>query len=103
MFEIITVALLWSGLPKPALFFNSLAMGLTFSSIYALVFSVSSEFHEPLTEKQASSIAIWGVIGEGALSPICAKLMQFIHPDMYFFFILGMGVIMELARRYLMA
>lgn len=42
VFEILTVALLWSGFPKSALYFNSLVMGVTLSSIYALVFSVSS-------------------------------------------------------------
>lgn len=102
VFEVLSVIILWSGMAKSALFFNSLAIGVSLSSIYALIFSVSSEFDQPLTERQASSIAIWGVVGEGALSPICAKLMQFISPDMYFFFIMAMGVIMELARRHLM-
>jgi hypothetical protein len=55
-----------------------------------------------LTEKQASSIASWGVIGDGALSPVCAKLMQFISPHMFFYFILILYAMMWVARSSIM-
>jgi hypothetical protein len=72
------------------------------SSIYALIYSISSEFDQPLTEKQASSIALWGVIGEGVLSPLCAKLMEFIDVNMYFYFIILLYVTMWYVRCYIM-
>ena len=93
-----SLIIIWTDFVKLSLIFNSLAMGVSLSSIYALVFPISSEFDQTLTEKQASSIAIWGVVGEGILSPICAMLMSFISPDMYFVFILIMGVLMERAK-----
>lgn len=100
--EVISVAIVKLGFVKEALIFNSISMGVFMSAVYALVFSISSEFDQPLTEKQASKIALWGVIGEGAFSPLCAKLMESLTLNMYFYMIFVLYGLMWYVRREVM-
>lgn len=100
--EVLSVAITKLGFAREALIFNSISMGVFMSAIYALIFSISSEFDQPLTEKQASKIALWGVIGEGAVSPICAKLMESLTLNMYFYMIFVLYTLMWFAKREVM-
>ena len=79
-------------------YLSAVMFGLSMANMYPLTFSIPSEFGWRLNEHQANNIISGGVIGEGVLTMITGKLMDWLFIDMLFVFIIGVAVVMWLCR-----
>lgn len=67
------------------------------SPLNTLIFSVSKVYNMRLSAKQACNIEMAGVFGEIVLVMICGELMERVHIDMYYYFVMFMTVLLWLA------
>ena len=77
-----------------AVYWNAVLIGLAYSSVYALIFTLSIEFRQIITRSQAAKIMMFGSLGEGVLCTIYGYFMKFFHPIGLFYSLAITGIIM---------
>ena len=80
--------------------FSSFLFGLSMSLIFPLVFTYPIESGLNIEETQTANIIVAAVLGEGILTMFVGKLMETFGPNMLFWSIIVVAVVMWLLRYY---
>ena len=70
------------------------------SLIYPLIFTYTIEGGLNIEETQTANIVVAGVLGEGILTMFAGHLMEIVGPNMLFWFIIVVAVVMWFSRYY---
>ena len=70
------------------------------SLIYPLIFTYTIEGGLNIEETQTANIVVAGVLGEGILTMFAGHLMEIFGPNMLFWFIIVVAVVMWFSRYY---
>ena len=95
---IVSLLLVKSGMVWLACTFSAVAFGVSMSSIFILIISLTNQFGLTLEEHQTSNIITCSVLGEGVLTMIVGLLMQN-KLQAFFYSLLVIPIILEILRR----
>ena len=73
---IVSLLLVKAGLVWLACYLSAVAFGVSMSSVYILIISLTNQFGLTLGEHQTSNIITCSVLGEGVLTMVVALLMK---------------------------
>ena len=95
---IVSLLLVKSGMLWLGCTFSAVAFGVSMSSIFILIISLTNQFGLTLEEHQTSNIITCSVLGEGVLTMIVGLLMQN-KLQAFFYSLLVIPIILEILRR----
>lgn len=79
-----------------AAYWSSITIGIAYSSMYPLAYTLPVEFDQKISDSQASTIMLISMLGEGILTTLIGYLMKLFGPQTLFIFLLGSGLILYL-------
>ena len=82
------------GLPLFAVYWNSILQGIAYSSMYPLIYTLSIEFNQSITQSQTAKILMFGSLGEGVICTSIGYLMKIIDPIAFFYSLIFAGILM---------
>ena len=99
---IVSIIMTMLGYPLLAVYFNTVLIGIAYSSIYALMYTLSIEYKQTITQAQTATIMMFGSLGEGVLCTIYGFFMNIFHPFSLFCSLAITGIAMLLLTNLLM-
>jgi fucose permease len=97
---VITMLIIYSNHAKFACYLSGAMFGFSMSSLYPLTMTLPLEKGLNLEDNQTANILMSGVLAEGVLTMFVGWLMKWIHPNMLFYSLSAMGVMMWFIRLY---
>ena len=97
---IIALLMVYSGFPLMACYIGSILYGASSSSMYPLIMSFAVEEGLNIEEHQTANILIAGVLSEGVLTTLVGVLIDWIHPNMFFYCLVAFSGMMWLVYQY---
>ena len=94
----VSIGLIAVGQAPLACYFSAVGFGVSMANLYPLVLSVCNEWGWRLNKHQANNIIAGGVVGEGVLTMLAGKMMEWFFLDMLFYCVLLMAALMWLCR-----
>jgi hypothetical protein len=98
---VISLLFVWLGLVGFAVYWNSLLIGLCFSSMYAFLYTLPLDFGQEIDPKQTAFLIMIGAIGEGSVSTLIGMVMKYISVHGLFVSLLVFGVLKLIVVRML--
>ena len=95
-FYFIASCMFYSNHEYAAAYWSSITIAIAYSSMYPLAYTLPIEFNQEITESQASTIMLFGTLGEGTLTTLTGYLMKVFGPQALFIILLGYGLILYL-------
>ena len=77
-----------------AAYWSSITIGIAYSSMSPLAYTLPMEFDQKVTESQTATIMLFGTLGEGTLTTLTGYLMKLFGPQTLFVFLLGCGLML---------
>ena len=91
---VISIILTMLGFTLFAVYWNSILVGAAYSTMYALIYTLSIEFKQSITQAQTATIMMFGALGEGVLCTVIGYTMNIFSPIALFYFLASTGILM---------
>ena len=85
-----------------AAYWTSITIGIAYSSMYPMAYTLPMEFNQKITESQTATIMLIGGLGEGTLTTITGYLIKIFGPQTLFTFLLACGFLLYLLVHLIM-
>ena len=84
----------FSNLEYSAAYWSSVTIGIAYSSMSPLAYTLPIEFNQKVTESQTATIMLFATLGEGTLATLIGYSMKLFGPQTLFVFLLGCGLML---------
>ena len=90
---LLSIILTMIGFKLFAVYWNSILLGIAYSSMYTFMYTISLEFKQSINRSQTASIMTFANLGEGVLCTIMGYLMILFSPIALFYSLAFSGLI----------